>query len=87
MIFIPGGIGTIDELLTAIETRRNHEHDVPIIIINANNLLGHLLDMLNRIYDESFADSRNSKLYFVANTVEEAVNHLSELTNKSINNY
>lgn len=48
---------------------------------------GHLLDMLNRIYDESFADSRNSKLYFVANTVEEAVNHLSELTNKSINNY
>lgn len=39
MIFIPGGIGTIDELLTAIETRRNHEHDVPIIIINANNFL------------------------------------------------
>lgn len=31
MIFIPGGIGTIDELLTAIETRRNHEHSVPII--------------------------------------------------------
>lgn len=87
MIFIPGGIGTIDELLTAIETRRNHEHDVPIIIINANNFFGHLLNMLNRIYDESFADSRNSKLYFVANTVEEAVNHLSELTNKSINNY
>lgn len=87
MIFIPGGIGTIDELMTAIETRRNHEHSVPIIIVNANNFFGHLLDMLNRIYDEGFADSKNSELYFVANNLEEAIGHLSLLANKSINDY
>lgn len=85
MIFIPGGIGTIDEILTSIETRRNHEHDVPIIIINANNYFGHLLDMLNQIYDEGFADSKNRELYFVANSIEEALKHLSELTLNSIN--
>lgn len=87
MFFLPGGIGTIDEILTSIETRRNHEHDVPIIIINTNNYYGHLLDMLNQIYDEGFADSKNRELYFVANSIEEAVNHLSELTWNPNNNY
>lgn len=87
MIFIPGGIGTIDELLTAIETRRNHEHNVPIIVINGNGFFEQLLSMLERIYDEGFADSKNSHLYFVADTVDEAIEYLSELSKESNNNY
>ena len=87
MIFIPGGIGTIDELLTAIETRRNHEHNVPIIVINENGFFEQLLNMLERIYDEGFADSKNRQLYLVADTVDEAIEHLSELSKESINNY
>lgn len=80
MIFTPGGIGTIDELFSALETRRAHEHEAPIIIVNANNFFGHLLDMLNQIYDERFADSKTRELYFVANTLDEALEHLSKLT-------
>lgn len=87
MIFIPGGIGTIDELLTAIETRRNHEHFVPIIVINANGFFNQLLGMLEQIYDEGFADSKNRELYFIANTIEEAIEYLSKLQKESINNY
>ena len=87
MIFIPGGIGTIDELFTAIETRRNHEHNVPIIVINENGFFEQLLNMLERIYDEGFADSENCQLYFVADTVDEAIEYLFELSKESINNY
>lgn len=87
LIFLPGGIGTVDELLTAIETRRNHEHNIPIIVINANNFFGHLLNMLDRIYDEGFADSKNRQLYLVADTVDEAIEYLSELSRKPNNNY
>lgn len=87
MIFIPGGIGTIDELLTAIETLRNHEHNVPIIVINENGFFNQLLSMLERIYDEGFADSKNRQLYFVVDTVDEAIEYLSELSKESNNNY
>lgn len=80
LVFIPGGIGTIDELFSAIEARRAHEHESPIIIVNANNFFGHLLDMLNQIYDERFADSKTRELYYIANTLEEALEHLSKLT-------
>ena len=79
MIFIPGGIGTIDELLTAIETRRNHEHNVPIIIINENGFFEQLLNMLERIYDEGFADSKDRQLYLIADTIDEAIEHLSKV--------
>lgn len=80
MVFIPGGIGTIDELFAALETRRAHEHEAPIIIVNANNFFKHLLEMLNQIYDERFADSKTRELYYVADTLEEALQHLSKLT-------
>ena len=76
IIFIPGGIGTIDEIFSAIETRRNHEHNKPIIIINVNNYFESLLDMLERIYSEGFADYKNKELYYVANSFEEAIEHI-----------
>lgn len=79
MIFIPGGIGTIDELLTAIETRRNHEHNKPIIILNVDNFFGNLLEMLKQIYNEGLADLQNRKLYFVSDTIEETITYLSTL--------
>lgn len=79
MIFIPGGIGTIDEILTAIETKRNHEHNVPIIIINVNDYYKNLLKMLDQIYNEGFADYKNCEVYFVAKSLKEAIDYLSQL--------
>ena len=76
MIFIPGGIGTIDELLTAIETKRSKQHNSPIIIININHYFDNLLNMLQQIYDEGFADSKNQELYFVVNSLDDAIKYL-----------
>ena len=46
-----------------------------------------ILGMLEKIYDEGFADSKNRQLYFVADTVDEAIKYLSELSKKSVNDY
>lgn len=79
MFFLPGGIGTIDEILAAIEAKRSHEHNAPIIILNVNNYFKHLICMLNQIYDEGLADPENKKLYFVANSLNEAKTYLSKV--------
>ena len=52
-----------------------------------NEFFNQLLSMLERIYDEGFADSKNRQLYFVADTVDEAIEYLSELSKESNNNY
>ena len=79
LVFLPGGIGTIDELMTAIETRRNHEHDVPIIIVNINEFFDHQLSMLEKIYAEEFADEKNRNMYVVCSSFEELTAELENV--------
>lgn len=79
LVFIPGGIGTIDELINAIETRRSGEHDSKIVIVNEDNFFGFFLNMLDKIYDEGLASSSTKELYYVVNNVEDAIKKLDEI--------
>lgn len=72
MLFIPGGIGTIDELFTAIEACRSKDYTVPIIIINIDGFFDPVLDMLEKIYQLELADNKSRELYFIANSFDEA---------------
>ena len=72
MLFIPGGIGTIDELFTAIEACRSNDYNVPIIIINIDGFFNPVLDMLEKIYQLGLADTKSRELYFIANSFDEA---------------
>lgn len=81
LLFLPGGIGTLDELLSAIESKRSGEHNLPIIIVNADNYFKPILNMLKRIYDEGFADTKDKNLYIVANDLSDTIKHLLKLEN------
>lgn len=72
-IFLPGGIGTIDELFSSIEAKRCGEHNSPIIIINEQGYFNDVLHVLARVYDEGFADEKDAKLYTVVNSTDEIV--------------
>lgn len=79
LVFIPGGLGTIDELISSIERKAQGEHSKPILIMNVNNYFGNLLKMLNKTYDEGFSANPEGKLYYVAHTLGEALSFLSAL--------
>ncbi len=79
MIFIPGGIGTIDELFTAIEACRSKDYTVPIIIINIDGFFDPVLDMFEKIYNLKLADNKSRELYFVANSFDEAKQYILNL--------
>lgn len=80
--FLPGGIGTFDEIFTAIESKRAKEYDVPIVIININNYYDELISLLDRIYKEKFADIDNKNLYYIACDVDEAIKYIEKLGDK-----
>lgn len=61
LIFLPGGIGSIYEFFSALEFIRSNEFNKPIVIYNYNNYYDDMLNMLNKIYKEKFADN---KLYY-----------------------
>ncbi len=80
LVFLPGGIGTADELLASIEAKRAGEHNLPIVILNESGFFDRLLAFFKQICDEGFSDSKTFKLYFVARSFDEAAEYLSSIS-------
>lgn len=77
IIFLPGGIGTMQELFTAIECKRSNEFDKPIIIYNSNNYYDKIFSALDKIYNEKFTDRKVSKCYHISNSIEDTLDYLN----------
>jgi len=77
LVFLPGGLGTIYELFTAIESKRSHEHDKPIILYNSCNYFDRLISLLEKMYDENFTAQKSASLYYIAETAEETLDYIN----------
>ncbi len=78
-LFLPGGIGTIQELFTAIDSKRNNEMKKPIIIYNSGHYFDRLLDFLTNVYQESFASWEDSKTYQICTSPEEVIAYFNSI--------
>jgi cytokinin riboside 5'-monophosphate phosphoribohydrolase len=75
-IALPGGFGTLEEILEVITLRQLSYHSKPIVFINTNNFFKFLLKQFEVSYNEFFAKPIYKNLYFVANNAEEAIDYL-----------
>lgn len=76
IVFLPGGIGTIYELFTAIECKRNHEFNKPIIIYNSNGFFDKLLDFMEKVYSEKFSKRTDKNNYVVSSSIPEIISYI-----------
>ena len=79
-VTLPGGFGTLEELLEIMTLRQLGYHDKPIVIINAADYFGPLLEQFERIFGAGFTDERNRRLIAVMDTVDQAVAFLAAYT-------
>ena len=77
LIFLPGGVGTVYEFFTALESKRSGEFDKPIIIYNSNNFFDKLLSLLEDIYKENFTSSNVKKCYHITNNAIDTIKYLN----------
>ena len=73
VIALPGGCGTLEELLEIITWKQLGLYLNPIVILNTNGFFYPLLDMLTRAIDENFMRRQHGEIWHVATTPEEAV--------------
>ena len=73
VIALPGGYGTMEELLEIITWRQLGLYKNPIIILNTNNFYSLLLEMFSHIVRERFVRDGHVRLWHVAHTPQEAV--------------
>ena len=70
-IFLPGGIGSIYEIMSAIETKRADEHSCKLIIVNLYNYYDDLLKMFDKVFKEDFADEKDKNNYIIINNIND----------------
>ena len=73
VIALPGGCGTLEELLEIITWKQLGLYLNPIVVLNTNGFFDPLLAMLERAIDESFMRRQHGEIWKVATTPEEAL--------------
>lgn len=72
-IALPGGFGTLEEILEVISFKQLGLHDKPIVFVNSNRYFDHLLQQFERGFAEAFIHERFRTLYMVVATPQEAL--------------
>jgi uncharacterized protein (TIGR00730 family) len=75
-VAMPGGFGTLEELLEVITLKQLKYHTKPIVMINTYNFFNHLLEHFEETFLQNFANEEYRELYYVANTPIEAINYI-----------
>lgn len=75
-VALPGGFGTLDELLEIITLKQLQYHFKPIVIYNINGFYNDLISMFNKIFNEKFANSKFREIIFITENANEAINYL-----------
>lgn len=76
VIALPGGCGTLEELLEIITWKQLALYLKPIVILNIDGFFDPLLEMLDRAIEENFMRTEHGNIWQVATTPEEAINFL-----------
>ncbi len=79
VIALPGGCGTLEELLEIITWKQLGLYLNPIVILNTNHFFDPLLEMLAKAIDQNFMRRRHSDIWHVAQTPEEAIRLIHEI--------
>jgi uncharacterized protein (TIGR00730 family) len=73
LVALPGGCGTLEELLEAITLKRLGLFNKPIILLNTGGFYDPLLTMLKRCIDEKFMNADSADMWSVVSTPDEVI--------------
>ena len=77
IVALPGGCGTLEELLEAITWKQLGIITVPIVIVNTNNYYAPLLAMLENAIAQNFMRSQHGEMWKVVNKAEDVLNAIA----------
>lgn len=89
VIALPGGCGTLEELLEVITWKQLGLYLNPIVILNTKDYFNPLLEMLDKAVEENFMRVQHGAIWHVAQTPQEAVElvHTTPLWDASIRKF
>ncbi|MDR2010622.1 MAG: TIGR00730 family Rossman fold protein [Bacteroidales bacterium] len=83
-IALPGGFGTLEELLEVITLKQLKYHNKPIVIINTLGFFDKLLEHFENMYQQNFSNSSYKRLYYIALNPEDAIYYIKNYKAENI---
>jgi cytokinin riboside 5'-monophosphate phosphoribohydrolase len=80
-VALPGGFGTMEELLEVLTLRQLNLHDRPIVLVNVNGFWDPFLAMVREITGQGFARKGEGSLFVVAASSEGAIDLVEAAAN------
>ena len=84
VIALPGGFGTLEEISEMIVQKQLGYNSKPIVLLNSCNYYTSLVAFFNNIIEQKFAKLGTEKLYYIAQTPEDAIEHLLTYSSENI---
>jgi cytokinin riboside 5'-monophosphate phosphoribohydrolase len=73
---MPGGFGTLEEMIEIITLKQLDMHSKPIVFLNINSFFTGLLSQFENCFRESFISKEYRSLYLVTDSIDEALDYL-----------
>ncbi len=80
LVALPGGSGTLEELLEAITLKRLGLFTKPIIILNTNGFYNPLKEMLEKCVSENFMNEKHLKMWTFVDKAEDVISNIEKAT-------
>ncbi len=72
-ITLPGGLGTLEEIMEIATWRQLYQHEKPMIILNINGFYDSLIEHLKFTADQGFMKQEDLERLVVCNSIAEAI--------------
>ena len=79
-VALPGGFGTLEEILEVITLKQLDYHNKAIVFVNTNGFYDDLFRQFERSFNENFAKPNYRELYFIAKNTDEVMDYLNAYT-------
>ena len=78
-ITLPGGLGTLEEIMEIATWRQLYQHEKPMIILNINGFYDKLVEHLHFTTEQGFMKLEDLQRLIVCNTVADAIELLKPI--------
>lgn len=75
-ITLPGGLGTLEEIMEIATWRQLYQHEKPMIILNINGFYDCMIEHLQYTAEQGFMKQQDLERLVVCNTISEAIDLL-----------
>eukprot|EP01064_Diplonema_japonicum_P032670 TRINITY_DN6198_c0_g1_i1.p1 TRINITY_DN6198_c0_g1~~TRINITY_DN6198_c0_g1_i1.p1 ORF type:complete len:322 (+),score=56.82 TRINITY_DN6198_c0_g1_i1:59-1024(+) len=75
-ISLPGGLGTIEEIMEVLSWRQLGFHERPVVLINTNGFYNHLAEFLEHCIKSGFVSTKVRSCFLVTEDVEECLDFI-----------